>query len=99
VTPLDPNGRPYVACARCRQNIVWPQSLSAEDKAIIAGECRSSSLNCAKLVVSRFGFDLREAKALTFHITRERGKCHRCGAKVFGEISVCTNCRSANLDW
>jgi hypothetical protein len=99
VTLIEPNGRPYVACEKCRQNIVWPKSLSAEDKAIIANECRSGGLISIKLAASKFGFDLREGKALVFHITRERGKCHRCGAKVTGEISVCTNCRSANLDW
>ena len=77
---IEPNGRPYVACAKCRQNVVWPQSLSSQDKAMLADECRIGGLKCAKLAISRFGFDLSEAKALSFHITRERGKCHRCGA-------------------
>jgi hypothetical protein len=66
---------------------------------MLADQCRSSRLECAKLAISRFGFDLREAKALSLHITGERGKCHRCGASVAGEISVCSNCRSANIDW
>jgi hypothetical protein len=88
-----------VACEKCRQNVVWPDSLTAQDKATFAGECRSRGLEGAKLAVSRFGMDLREAKALLLHVTREPGKCHRCGTSVIAEISVCTNCRSANLDW
>ena len=96
---IEPNGRPYVVCETCSTNIVWPQSLSAADKTRIAKECRSGGLASIKLAMSEFGFNVREGKTLLFHITRERGKCHRCGAKVVGEISVCTNCRSANLDW
>jgi hypothetical protein len=99
MTLIELDGRPYVSCEKCRQNVVWPQSLSAEDKTILGDECRYRGLRGMKLAMSKFGFDLREGKALLFHITRERGKCNRCGTNVTGEVSICPNCHSANLDW
>jgi hypothetical protein len=45
------------------------------------------------------GLDLREAKALAFHIPREHGKCVRCGTHIDGEIASCEKCRSTNLNW
>ena len=96
---IEPHGRPYVFCTKCRANVVWPASLSVEEKSRIAGEVRADLLAGAKLVNGQFGLNLREAKALSFHITRKKGECHRCHRRVQDEVSVCQQCRSANLDW
>jgi hypothetical protein len=96
---IEPKGRPYVFCPKCRTNVVWPAHLSAEEKSGLAAEVRSSPSSGAKLGHMQFGLDLREAKALSFHITRKSGECHRCHRPLHEEVSICTQCRSANLDW
>jgi len=47
----------------------------------------------------QFGFTMQEAKALTLHVTRKKGECHRCHRPVTDGASICSHCRSANLDW
>jgi hypothetical protein len=96
---IEPDGRPYVFCPRCKTNVAWPASLSAEEKSKIAAKVRASPLTGVKLAHVEFGLDLREAKALSFHLTRKNGECHRCHAPLQNEESICQQCRSANLDW
>jgi len=70
-----------------------------EKKSKIAAEVRESPLAAVKLNHERFGLNLREAKALAFHVTKKHGECHRCHRLLQDEVSVCGQCRSANLDW
>jgi len=96
---IEPNGRPHIFCPKCRTNVVWPSSLSPEDKSKIAAEVRESPLAAVKLNHEHFGLNLREAKALAFHVTKKRGECHRCHRPLQEEVSICGQCRSTNLDW
>ena len=95
---IEPKGRPFIACPKCRQNVVWPEALSADDKSALAQASRRSRLEGAQLAHRKYDLDLREAKALSLHIS-EDGRCHRCAAPVTEELSICTKCRSANLNW
>jgi hypothetical protein len=70
---IEPNGRPHIFCPKCRTNVVWPSSLSPEDKSKIAAEVRESPLAAVKLNHEHFGLNLREAKALAFHVTKSVG--------------------------
>jgi hypothetical protein len=79
--------------------VVWPKSLTEKEKHAIATAVRSDTFKGMQLAHSKFGLDIREAKALSFHITREPSKCHRCGTPLTEEISVCAKCKSANLNW
>ncbi|MGO1078535.1 hypothetical protein [Inquilinus sp. CA228] len=88
-----------VMCPRCRTVVTWPSSLSDGDKSSIAQTARFNALEGTKRLHDQFGLDLRQAKGAALHITRIPGQCHRCKAPVSGAISVCPNCRSANLDW
>jgi hypothetical protein len=46
------------------------------------------------------GLSLRDAKAVEQHITREAGKCQRCGAVLAGTgVVSCGRCRSLNYEW
>ncbi len=90
---------PYVFCPKWKTNVVWPPSLSPEEKSKIAAEVRTSRLAAVKLNHERFGLNLREAKALSFDVTKKRGECHRCQRPLQDEVSICGQCRSANLDW
>ena len=96
---IEPMGRPYIACPKCKTNVVWLESLSEADRHAIAETTRQSRFEGAKRMVSEFGLDLRLAKGLSLHISQPRGKCHRCGGALSGAVSLCPNCRSANLDW
>jgi hypothetical protein len=96
---IEPRGRPHIECPRCRTCVVWPESLLPEQAAIFAKAVRASALEGANIAHTELGLDLRESKSLVFHVTKRRGFCHRCEAPVSGIESVCTKCRSANLDW
>jgi Zn finger protein HypA/HybF involved in hydrogenase expression len=69
------------------------------EKSEIAVKVRESSLAAVKLIHEQFGLNLREAKAVAFHVTKKHGECHRCHRPLQDEVSVCGQCRSANLDW
>ncbi len=88
-----------IMCPRCRSVVTWPSSLGDGDKSSIAQTKRASASEALKLLYGQFGLGLRDAKGLAFHITRVPGQCHRCKAPVSGPVSICPNCRSANLDW
>jgi len=46
------------------------------------------------------GLSLRDAKGVYLHLTRQPGKCQRCGASLVGSGTVaCNQCRSLNYDW
>jgi uncharacterized OB-fold protein len=96
---IEPKDRPYIACPKCGQNVVWPEELAAHRRKELAAVSRRSRLEGVKFAHSILALDLREAKALALHVTNEGHRCHRCGSPVVGELSVCTTCRSANLDW
>jgi hypothetical protein len=95
----ETNRRPHIFCPKCKTSVAWPASLTAEEKSAIAAEVRASPLSGVKLAHAQFGLDLREAKALSFHITRKSGECHRCHRPLREEVAICAQCRSANLDW
>ena len=96
---IEPMGRPYISCPKCKTNVVWPESLSEADKRAIAETTRKSRFEGAKRMKSEFGLDLRLAKGLSLHISQPQGKCHRCGSALSAAVSVCPKCQSANLDW
>ena len=86
-------------CPRCKAAVQYPASLTAEEKAAIAGENRADRLEALRRWRAAYDLDLATAKGLGFHITREPGVCHRCKHPTSGSESVCTNCKSFNLDW
>lgn len=96
---IEPHGHPYIFCPKCGTNVVWPASLNAEEKKMLAAEVRANPLSGAKLAHIKFDLDLRVAKALSFHITHHKEKCHQCHEPVRDEVSICEQCQSANLDW
>jgi hypothetical protein len=96
---IEPKGRPHIECPKCRTCVVWPSSLTSAETAAFAVSSRRSTLEAARYAHENLGLDLREAKALAFHITRIKGFCHRCNSKISGSESLCGTCRSANLDW
>jgi hypothetical protein len=92
-------GRTHVRCPKCGAEVVWPASLSHEQTTAFAALARGSRLEAAQFAHEKLELALTEAKALSYHITRERGVCHRCGSPVVGAESVCARCSSVNLDW
>jgi hypothetical protein len=60
---------------------------------------RSNALEAARFAHEKLGLEMTQAKALSYHITREPGACHRCSSAVAKSELICASCRSANLDW
>lgn len=52
-----------------------------------------------KFIRSICSLDIVEAKALAYHVTQDRGFCHRCHSPVTQEVSTCQKCKSVNLNW
>jgi hypothetical protein len=94
----EPLGRPHMQCAKCRMLVVWPNDLSAQEKAIFAAIVRDDPLQGMKFAKTQFGLGEREAKVLVLHITPEPGVCRKCQKSVSAQESICS-CRSVCLDW
>lgn len=92
-------GDSSILCPRCQTIVVWPSQLSPAEKSSIAEIVRASVIEGARQLHGPLGLGLADAKGLAFHITRVSGQCHRCEAAVPSTVSICPNCRSANLDW
>lgn len=95
---VEPNGRPYVYCGKCRTAVVVPAAISADEAASFAAAVRTDSVEAIRHAESRFSLGPREAKALVLHITRNPGKCNRCGRAVGAGVATCA-CRSLNFNW
>ena len=95
---VDPAGRKHLQCAKCRVAVVLPSDATEVQKAELAAVVRQDSVQGIRFAERAFSLGPRESKVLVLHITREPGKCHRCGALVQAGESVCS-CHSVNLDW
>lgn len=95
---LDPGGRAHLPCSKCRTAVILPPHHDTQLEADFAALVRRDAVEGARFAEAAFGFGPREAKILALHITREPGKCHRCGKSLSARNTVCTR-RSANLDW
>jgi hypothetical protein len=96
---IEPKGRPHLECPKCHVCVVWPDGLTAMAAVSFAEVTRGDTLEGARYAHEELRLDLREAKVLAMHVTRTKGVCHRCGSPVTSPESVCSKCRSANLDW
>jgi hypothetical protein len=59
-----------IECGHCNAQLVWPSTLSADEKRAFADVARGSRLHGTQYAKLRFGLDLEGAKALAFHVTR-----------------------------
>jgi hypothetical protein len=96
---IEPNGRPHIECLRCGVLVVWPEALSPDAASEMARTCRVSRVEGARYAHDRLGLGLREAKALSLHVTFEPNRCHWCGSHIDEVATICSQCSSANLDW
>src|SRR5215472_14242795 len=61
---------------------------------------RADAIRAIRLLREQTGLSLRDAKGVQYHISKQAGKCHRCGEElVDGGTVVCGRCRSVNLNW
>ena len=88
-----------IVCPRCRTDVRWPAHLSAAEKVSFADATRANRLQGTRFAVDHFNMELRDAKSLAFHVSASGKRCHRCGHALEGEASLCSHCKSANLDW
>lgn len=95
----EPKETERIDCPRCGGQICWPLGLSVEAKDHLAAAGRRSYLAGVQLAKMKMHLELGVAKALMAHVTRVRGTCHRCAEATDSEVSICSRCRSVNLDW
>jgi hypothetical protein len=95
---IEPNGRPFVTCVRCRVSVVLPADEHAGNLPAFAALVRRDSVAAMRMAEQTFGMGPRESKALVLHVSDEQGRCRRCDAPVPEGVSVCS-CRSVALNW
>ena len=95
---IEPNGRPFVECAKCRVAVVIPPINDVTNLSAFARLRRDDPVADIRHAEEVFALGSRESKVLVLHVPREFGHCNRCGKPVAEGVSVCT-CRSVNLNW
>jgi hypothetical protein len=89
-----------VRCERCGATWLSPAldpAVAHEVAALVHGGQVIAAIRRLREVT---GLGLADAKDVELHITRERGKCQRCGAALpAGAVVACARCRSFNYDW
>ena len=88
-----------IHCRRCRSKVSWPAQLDDGEKATLAARARADRLTTIKDMRGDFGLSLSDAKALGFHISRAGDVCVRCKNLVDKGETICSNCKSVNLNW
>ena len=96
---VDNNMHGGVPCAQCKFPVVWPKSTSVEDLSLAATAWRERGLASMFEIGRIVGLSGAQGKAFAFHISRPANQCHRCASKVSSGVSVCSNCKSINLNW
>ena len=90
-----------VRCEKCGATWLSPTALDADVGRELASLIRSGNpIAGIRRLREATGLGLPDAKGVEQHVTREPGKCQRCGA-VLGRSGVvtCSQCRSFNHDW
>lgn len=90
-----------VRCEKCGATWFSPTSLDPDVGREVASLIRGNNpIAGIRRLREATGMGLRDAKGVYQHITREPGRCQRCG-NVLGSIGVvaCSRCRALNYDW
>jgi hypothetical protein len=89
-------------CPQCRNHILIPAELNESAQVNLADFLRSSRrrIETMEKLMQSYGMGLRDAKALTAHITDPRGHCANCAGHLLEEgITHCPSCSALNLNW
>jgi Zn finger protein HypA/HybF involved in hydrogenase expression len=87
-----------IYCKKCKGDVRVPE-LSPVARAAVGASAARDPLEATRAVKTATGWDLREAKRTALHLTRRRGKCHRCDAALAEREGTCPECASVNIDW
>ncbi len=90
-----------VRCERCGVTWLSPTHLDSVVAREVASQIRRNLLiGIRHLMKKSEGLGLPDAKAVAHHVTREPGKCQRCGAALASTgIVTCPKCRALNYNW
>jgi hypothetical protein len=90
-----------VRCAKCGGEWISPSGLDPAIGQEVASLVRGGDvIGAIRRLREATGLGLRDAKGVELHVTREPGKCQKCGAALpEGDTVTCECCRSLNYDW
>ena len=88
-------------CEACGSSWLAPTSMDAAVRREIASLFRQAdSIRAIRLLREQTGLSLGDSKGVYYHISKQLGECHRCGATLAGGSTVvCGLCKSINLNW
>ncbi|MBE0671879.1 MAG: hypothetical protein IH588_14930 [Anaerolineales bacterium] len=88
-------------CHHCQQSITLPDAL---DNSIPDETVRLSRINrnidAMFTLQVKFGVGLGDAKFITQHISKSKGRCANCGKNLLEDgITYCPHCSGLNFNW
>lgn len=89
-------------CSRCGAEFEIPPSLTPEQRAEVVARAREPGrvFEAVKLLASRAGVPIRDAKATVLHLALAGPTCHRCRSVVASQsVTQCAKCRSLVINW
>jgi Zn finger protein HypA/HybF involved in hydrogenase expression len=91
----------YVRCEKCGGEWNEPKHLTEQAKTEIAGFARARDpIHAIQSLRLDSEISLRDAKAITIHISRTKDQCEKCGSALTSEgRTSCPKCKSTNYNW
>jgi ribosomal protein L40E len=87
-------------CSKCGASIVSTSDINTELQTKVTNLVRAGQvLEAARLLKISAHIGIAEAKTIAFHVTKQKGFCHRCKAKIDVAVGECPKCHSLNFDW
>jgi hypothetical protein len=91
---------PIYYCQRCEISVDVPEELSLQDKKEFAAVAKRSVILAMDYLRKKGHLSIGQAGVLATHLTSRDRICCRCVTKQDEqEITVCSRCKSLNLNW
>jgi len=86
-------------CRRCKTDIAWPDSLSADERQALLRLAYESRVQAQAHLMKNHGFAIVRAKEVVSHLASSHHGCSRpgCSAQVIGMIGACAKCGAVTL--
>lgn len=89
-----------IFCIKCGYKLSIPEIHDYDKHKIMDLLNQNMGLKLIGIIHKMTGLDLKDSKALYFHINKVTGHCHKCNNNsLIGENVTCSKCKSFNTNW
>lgn len=87
-------------CLKCECSIFIPNIDDKDKRELILIKQNESDFLLIQKINKLTHLNLKDSKALAYHINNKVGFCHRCNYKdLVSENVICPKCKSFNTNW